>query len=180
MLVLNLARIRTPHEHFDEVYPAQTFASDQENFAVVAPVTLSLDVHKDKDHFRLEGRVETMLELPCSRCLEPFRWPVNAIFDLRYQPRQTSPASEREIEEDDFSTAFYENDEIDLVQMMREQFYLSLPMKPLCRPDCQGLCPQCGTNLNRGTCDCKRTWEDPRFAALKSLNVKNPESGTRN
>ncbi|HEX4346214.1 MAG TPA: DUF177 domain-containing protein [Vicinamibacterales bacterium] len=180
MLVLNLARIRTPHEHFDQVYPAETFAADQENFTVVSPVTLGLDVHKDKDHFRLEGRVETLIELPCSRCLEPFRWPVNSIFDLRYQPRQAASASEREIEEDDFSSAFYENDEIDLVQMMREQFYLSLPMKPLCRPDCRGLCPQCGTNLNRGTCDCKIAWDDPRFAALKSLNVKSQEPGTRN
>src|SRR5579862_9852227 len=95
MLVVNLARIRTPHEHFDEVYPAETFASDQENFAVVAPVTLALDVHKDKDHFRLEGRVETLIELPCSRCLEPFRWPVNSLFDLRYQPRLAGNARSR-------------------------------------------------------------------------------------
>ena len=180
MLVLNLARIRTPHEHFDEVYPADTFASDHENFEVVSPVTLALDVYKDKDHYRLDGRVETLLELPCSRCLEPFRWPVNSIFDLRYQPRQSAPASERQVEEDDFSTAFYENDEIDLVQVMREQFYLALPMKPLCRPDCHGLCPQCGTNLNRGTCDCTHTWDDPRLAALKSLSLKDREPGTRN
>jgi uncharacterized protein len=76
---------------------------------------------------------------------------------------------EREVEEDDLSTAFYENDEIDLGQLMREQFYLSLPMKPLCLDDCQGLCPQCGTNLNRGTCGCQRTWEDPRFAPLRAL-----------
>ena len=62
---------------------------------------------------------------------------------------------EREIEEDDLTTAFYENDEIDLGQLMQEQFYLALPMKPLCRDDCKGLCPECGTNLNRGTCDCK-------------------------
>lgn len=129
----------------------------------------------------MDGRVETLLELPCSRCLEAFRWPVNAIFDLRYQPRMPVTAkTEREIEEDDFSSAFYENDEIDLVQMMREQFFLSLPMKPLCRPDCQGLCPTCGANLNRGTCACKRDWDDPRLAVLKSLRPKNDEPGTQN
>ena len=55
---------------------------------------------------------------------------------------------------------------------MREQFYLALPMKPLCGDDCKGLCPVCGTNLNRGTCDCKRDWEDPRLAALKTLKAK--------
>ena len=55
-------------------------------------------------------------------------------FDLRYQPHALNPGDdEREIEEDDLSTAFYEDEEIDLGQLMREQFYLSLPMKPLCR-----------------------------------------------
>jgi len=52
---------------------------------------------------------------------------------------------------------------------MHEQFVLSLPMKPLCSEGCKGLCPVCGTNLNRNTCDCKPVWEDPRFAALREL-----------
>jgi uncharacterized protein len=58
---------------------------------------------------------------------------------------------------------------------MQEQFYLSLPMKPLCSEDCQGLCPVCGTNLNRDTCDCRRDWDDPRFAALKNLRSDKKE-----
>jgi uncharacterized protein len=52
---------------------------------------------------------------------------------------------------------------------MREQFYLALPMKPLCRDDCRGLCGVCGTNLNHVMCGCKREWDDPRFAVLKAL-----------
>ena len=63
-------------------------------------------------------------------------------FDLRYQPHaQNTGEGEREVEEDDLTTAFYENDEIDLGQLMREQFYLALPMKPLCREDCRGAVP---------------------------------------
>ena len=54
-------------------------------------------------------------------------------------------------------------------QLMDEQFYLALPMKPLCREACKGLCPNCGTNLNEATCDCQVRWEDPRLAALKAL-----------
>jgi len=53
--------------------------------------------------------------------------------------------------------------------LMREQFYLALPMKPLCVEDCHGLCVQCGTNLNRGSCSCERDWVDPRLAALAKL-----------
>jgi len=169
MLALNLARIRTPHERFEQTYtPEQLEAT--EDFRVVTPVSLGFDIHKDNQQFRLVGSVATTLEMPCSRCLEPFRMPVDQTFDLRYQPHARNVGEgEREIEEDDLTTAFYQNDEIDLGQLMREQFYLALPMKPLCREDCQGLCPACGTNLNRGTCTCKREWEDPRFASLKAL-----------
>ena len=173
---LDLGKIRTARERYEKVYDPSAFASDSESFRVVAPVALAFDIDKDKQQFRLAGSVETTLELPCSRCLEPFSWPIEAAFDLRYQPHaQNTGGGEREIEEDDLTTAFYENDEIDLGQLMREQFYLSLPMKPLCRDDCEGLCPACGTNLNRGTCDCTRNWEDPRFAALKQFRVEKSE-----
>ena len=70
-----------------------------------------------------------------------------------------------------FNYGFSAVDEIDLGHLMREQFYLALPMKPLCGDDCRGLCPVCGTNLNRGRCQCKREWEDPRLAVLKTLTT---------
>jgi uncharacterized protein len=177
MLTLDLNKIRTPRERFERVYrPGQLPA--ESDYAVVEPVALAFDIFKDKQQFRLAGDVKTVLELPCSRCLEPFQHGVDAQFDLRYQPHALNTSGggehdEREIEEDDLSTAFYQNDEIDLGQLMREQFYLSLPMKPLCREDCKGLCPVCGTNLNRETCDCKRDWDDPRLAALKDLKSRN-------
>jgi uncharacterized protein len=174
-LALNLARLartRTADERFDQAYPPETLPPDGETYRIVAPVELGFDIHKDGDQFRLVGRVSTLLELPCSRCLDPFTWTVDASFDLRYQPHALNTGEgEREVEEDDLSTAFYENETIDLGQLMREQFYLSLPMKPLCSGDCRGLCPACGTNLNRGTCDCHREWEDPRFAALRELKA---------
>ncbi len=172
-MLLNLHRIRTAHERVDKVYPPERFAEGAADYRIVEPVTLGFDVYKDKAEFRLDGAVRSALELPCSRCLEPFRWPVDARFELRYQPMsQNTGDAEREVREEDFSAAFYQNDEIDLEQLMREQFELSLPMKPLCTAECLGLCPSCGTNLNRGTCDCKREWQDPRFEALKQLQKK--------
>jgi uncharacterized protein len=178
MLLLNLSKIRTPHERFEQTYRPDELPAESD-FDVVAPVTLAFDIYKDKQQFRLVGRVQTTLELACSRCLEPFPLPVDAAFDLRYQPHAENTAGEpeQEIEEDDLTTAFYQNDEIDLGQLMREQFYLALPMKPLCRDDCRGLCPICGTNLNRSPCECKRDWDDPRFAALKALQDENPHKG---
>lgn len=185
-MFLDLSRIRAAEERYEKVYPPETFGVMPEtaevgDFRVVAPVSLALDIFKDKDLFRLAGTVTTTLELLCSRCLEPFQLPVDARFDLRYQP-QTANAGEgeREIREDDLTTAFYENEQIDLGQLMREQFYLAVPMKPLCGTSCHGLCPECGTNLNRGACTCTRVIEDPRFAALRALRTKTPEPGTLN
>ena len=172
-MLLDLSKIRTAHERYEKVYGVEAFAGDQDVFRVVQPVALAFDIEKDKAHFRLVGQVATSLELSCSRCLEPYTMAISPSFDLRYQPRSTNTGEgEREIEEDDLSTAFYENDAIDLGQLMREQFYLALPMKPLCREDCRGLCSICGTNLNRGTCTCQRAWEDPRLAVLKTLSKK--------
>ena len=173
MLALNLARIRAPHERFEQTYaPGQLESSD--DFSVVEPVALAFDITKDNQQFRLVGTVRTTLEMPCGRCLEAFIMPVDQAFDLRYQPHaKNTGEGEREIEEDDLTTAFYENDEIDLGQLMREQFYLALPMKPLCRPDCKGICPECGKNRNREQCDCRPEWVDPRMAGLKKLLTNN-------
>ena len=69
---------------------------------------------------------------------------------------------------------------LDLNELLREQFYLALPMKPLCTEDCQGICPQCGTNRNTAPCDCHPQWEDPRMAGLKTLlspTMQSPHRG---
>jgi uncharacterized protein len=170
-MLLDLSKIRTPHEHYENVVEPAAFKPDAD-YTVVAPVRLTFDIHKDKDTCRLVGRAQSVLELTCGRCLEPFRWTVDEPFELTYEPRSVALTDEeREIRDEDFSTAVYDNEQIDLDQLVRERFEMSLPMKPLCTTACQGLCPVCGTNLNRGTCDCKQDWEDPRLAALKNLRA---------
>jgi len=144
----------------------------------VAPVRLVMDVHKDRDAYRVTGRVQTRLQLECGRCLEPFDIPVESAFELRYVPASanTSTAEEAEVAEDDLTTAYYKDETLDLGELMHEQFVLALPMKPLCSETCKGLCPECGTNLNKGTCDCKPAWKDPRLAALQGLLDRQKES----
>jgi DUF177 domain-containing protein len=171
---LDLTRYRQPVTHFARTFQPGEVASDAGAYDIVAPVELEFDIHKDKDKFRLEGHLRTELELTCSRCLDPYRFTVDADFDQRYLPASAvSTDPDREVQEDDLETSYYSDDQIDLAELMREQFYLALPMKPLCRDDCRGLCPQCGMNLNTGTCDCSPVWEDPRLAALKAIKEKN-------
>ena len=167
---LDLTRYRRPLDHFARAFQPGEVGDAEEPYRVVAPVGLAFDIHKDKDRFRLEGTVTTQLELSCGRCLEPYRLDVAAPFDVRYLPASSaSVETEQEVDHEDLGTSYYRDDRIDLNELLREQFYLALPMKPLCREDCKGLCPQCGTNLNTSTCDCSPAWEDPRLAPLKHL-----------
>ena len=167
---LDLTRYRQPLNHFSRTFQPGDVGQEGDAYRIVAPVHLDFELHKDKEKFRLVGRAQTELELACSRCLEPFRMPVDSAFDLRYLPAaEMSADDEREVQEEDLETSYYRDDQIDLNELLREQFYLALPMKPLCREDCKGLCAQCGTNLNTGTCACAAEWEDPRLAPLKGL-----------
>ena len=171
---LDLTRYRQPVSHFGRTFqPEEVGGGDADAYRIVTPVELEFDIHKDKDKFRLVGSVRAELELACSRCVEPYRFPIDLRFDQRYLPStQASAEAEREVEEDDLETSYYSDDEIDLSELIGEQFYLALPMKPLCQEACKGLCAQCGTNLNTGTCDCAPVWEDPRLAALKTIRGK--------
>ena len=171
---LDLTRYRQPVSDFARTFQPEEAGGDTDAYQIVAPVELEFDIHKDKDKFRLLGRVRAQLELTCSRCIEAYRFPIDAEFDQRYLPASAVSAdAETEVGDDDLETSYYSDDQIDLNELMREQFYLALPMKPLCREDCGGLCSQCGTNLNTGTCDCAPVWEDPRLAALKTFKGKN-------
>jgi len=176
-------------EHLDRTFEPSAFEAAGERddaYRVVAPVHLVIDVHKDRDTYRVIGRVETRLELECGRCLEPFQVPVDSSFELRYVPAAANAGPgqgnaghgegvEREVAEDDLTTAFYRNEELNLGELMHEQFVLALPMKPLCSDGCKGLCPQCGTNLNTASCDCSPAWKDPRLAGLQTLLDRNKE-----
>ena len=76
-MLLDLNTIHAPRERYEKVYPPEAFSAEGEAFRVVGPVSLAFDIVKDKQQFQLIGTVTTTLELPCSRCLEPFTWPVD-------------------------------------------------------------------------------------------------------
>jgi uncharacterized protein len=176
---LSLRSLQDAHQHIEKRFEPSLFPVGQgDTLKVVSPVTLSFDIDRQETgRYRLSGRVAGEIELTCSRCLEPFTQPVTTEFDLRYVPHtENLGEGEQEVEEDDLTTAFYADDQIDLEQLIMEQFHLALPMKPLCSEACKGLCPQCGTNLNTGSCECDPKWEDPRLAPLKALAPNAPKT----
>jgi uncharacterized protein len=169
-LLLDLSQMREAQGRVERTYAADDLALEGDLFRIAGPVALSLAIQKDRLQYRLSGTVQTTLELVCSRCLVAFPMPVDERFDVRYLPHaEARTDGEVEIEDDDLSTAFYRDQRIDLGHLIQEQFVLTVPMKPLCKDSCQGLCPLCGNNRNTEPCACAVSWEDPRLAVLRRL-----------
>lgn len=110
----------------------------------------------------VQGVLESQLKLECVRCLEPFTLPITLELEETFRLAGTSPKP-------DMPYSVSENGWIDLTSLLREQGWLSIPMKPLCKSDCRGLCVQCGANLNLEPCTCESTRNDPRLAVLEEL-----------
>jgi DUF177 domain-containing protein len=127
---------------------------------------------KIKD-IRVNGDLSARVEAACARCLEPVIQNVSRKFDLLYRPLGTDAGpDERSVAAAESEVSYYQGDGILLEDMVREQVLLAVPLKMLCREDCQGLCPQCGKNLNSGSCSCAEPVEDVRWAALKDIRSK--------
>jgi uncharacterized protein len=177
-MLIDLNKLQGSRERVERVFEPSAFDPQDSEYRVAAPVRVSLDIQKlGSDAFAVVGSAVTRLEVTCSRCLEPFEVPVDTAFDLRYVPQtHNTGEGEHEVAEEDLVTAYHREGLLDLIDLLREQFVLALPMKPLCSEACRGLCPHCGTNLNKSQCDCAPRWEDPRLAALKSLLTRDKEN----
>jgi uncharacterized protein len=130
-------------------------------------------ITRDGEKVRLTGRLEAAVEINCDRCLKPLTVPVEQSFDLLYVPplRAGGANDEKELGTDDLDVGFYQGQTIELDDVVREQIELALPMTRLCADDCQGLCSECGVNLNEGECGCATKQTDPRWDALKGLKI---------
>ncbi len=141
---------------FDEVVDSRT-----EDVRFDAPVNGDVEVNRTARTVHLRGRVTTTVPLVCGRCLEPFRHHVAVVLAEESAVGGALPTAEGILGPDLM---------LDVTEAVRQQLLLALPMVPVCRPDCRGLCPQCGTNLNERECGCaKGDAIDPRLAPLLKL-----------
>lgn len=109
----------------------------------------------------------TELTQECSRCLEIVVTPVDVKFVEEFYPT-VDLRTGQPVQRPDGGSGYMmtEAHEVDLTEAVRQSVLLELPMKPLCRSDCAGLCPHCGKNLNDGPCDCREEPPDPRLSVL--------------
>lgn len=127
----------------------------------LAPLTGAFRATHTSRGIYLQGKLQSTIEAECTRCLESVSLPIEIeLDDLYYYPAHTAPAGEFAIGEDGI---------LDLAPLVRELSLLAVPMQVYCREACQGICVQCGKNLNEGPCDCEFDDVDPRLATLRAL-----------
>lgn len=119
------------------------------------PISGEIDLVRTERGIYVSGKLKTKLEATCSRCLALFEQQLMLRLEEEYLSK---------VEECCF--AIDDGREIDLSEAVRQYILLAMPMKPLCREDCAGLCSRCGCNRNIDSCDCSDSGVDPRFAVL--------------
>lgn len=156
----------------EELGPGAPIVPPEEEFSLEPGGSLACRVELgDEDTVHVQGRLAARLVLSCGRCLEPFSLAVDQPLELFCLPHRPDQEEEDEVEltERDMVVAYYRDRQVDLGEMVREQFYLAVPMKRLCAEGCKGLCPSCGANRNRQSCDCVLAPAEKHLASLARL-----------
>lgn len=140
-----------------------------DDIEVIGPIDGHVRMRRTNQGLLVDGWVELTLELSCNRCLKTFEQPMHVDFEEQFYPTvdvisgmPLEPFDEDEIFPIDA------HHEVDLTEAVRQNVLLALPMVTICREDCRGLCPQCGQDLNLGSCECKPE-VDERLSVLKQL-----------
>lgn len=137
-----------------------------------SPVQGSLTILKSGVTLHVTGCLDYTARQHCSLCLKSFEAPGRAEIDLFFRPQTREDLTggrELELKPDELDMVLYLGQEIDLWPELREALLLSLPVKPVCREDCRGLCAQCGKPMVEDTCGCARKETDPRWEKLLKL-----------
>ena len=140
------------------------------DFDFPAPLHVSLVHYRAGQELIFQGTLQGSVVGHCARCLDDFVMDVQRPFHCVLVPHSHVP-DEVELEQDDLDLSFYSGEEVDVSPLVREQLLLGLPTRPLCREDCGGLCPRCGANRNRESCQCPAGFADPRLAVLQGLKA---------
>lgn len=129
-----------------------------------APIAAELTLESVVEGVLITGPVSGDVRCRCARCLTEFDTEVEVDVCELY-------ASAGHLEEDE-DVYRITGEVVDLEPMLRDELTLALPLKPLCRADCKGMCARCGRELNNGACDCTEETSDPRWAALDEFRAK--------
>jgi uncharacterized protein len=143
---------------------------EERQFTIEAPVFFELLVKKQDDRVRITGPIKSVVIMICSRCLENFLCSIDTGLDIELAPKELAPqAGEVELRPDDLDIYYFEGDEIELDPFIYDEVLLNIPVRPLCREDCSGLCQSCGKNTNVESCSCHQSVNTVLGEKLKSF-----------
>ncbi len=155
---------------FAHTYAPAELILDEESARLTEPPQIRGSASRTGNEVRLRGNIKARAEVDCDRCLAALDIPIETDFDVTYIPASDYAANETaELQADDLLVSVYEDDSIDVDEIVREQILLAMPARALCGEDCKGLCPVCGNNRNTQPCSCEDKETDPRWAGLKDL-----------
>jgi len=157
-----------------EIFPSLEEITAEGNCRFLDPVFISLHAQRVREMYVVKGKFHTKVRFSCSRCLAEYEDTLSHDFTLTYTRRSEpeEPPSELELEAEEIGIIPFQGQEIHLQDGIQEEIVMSLPMQPHCSEDCRGLCPQCGADLNLGSCGCQTVRGHPKFEVLKGLKVK--------
>jgi DUF177 domain-containing protein len=161
-----------PLEGMDVAVPEAPLDLGEPSDVWAGPATVGAAVRFDRSGrgVVVSGTFRGAVQLVCSRCLEPFPFTAEEPFHLYFETARPGRAEEEsELTDDELDVTYVEEGRVDTDNLLRENVLLSLPLQPLCREDCRGLCQRCGMNLNLGSCDCQEPRRDPRLEPLRKL-----------
>lgn len=169
-MIIQLSRMHSDGLAFSHQYSSDELDVSGYEFEVKALTQVTGRVDRTGMDMRVRGEIKSRIAAQCDRCLIEVHIPVESPFDLIYVPGDpgAGQAGERELHDRDLDLSVYENDQINLDDLVIEQLELSLPMHVLCSQDCRGLCSECGADLNHERCRCEKPI-DPRWQALADL-----------
>ena len=159
----------------------ETFSFDEE-FTVRGPeredipcrASVTAGTTRTGSRYLLEGKIEAIVRLECSRCLKAFDFKISTEFSLVLQRGGRVP--EGIVEEGFVLLSEAQEYDLDIFPMVHEAIVLEMPIKYLCAESCAGICPGCGTDLNEGVCGCGEEAGDPRWGPLKKLLKEEDEN----
>lgn len=137
---------------------------------VIGPIDGYARMRRVNQGLLIDGWVDLTTELECARCLKHFEQPMHVTFEERFYPTVdvVTGTPLPPIDEDDVFP-IDEHHQVDLTEAIRQAVLLAIPMVPLCKEDCAGLCSQCGHDLSLGPCNCQEPEADTRLSVLKQL-----------
>lgn len=155
--------------HFEA--PSDLLVLQTDDVHLPEPIIVDGTLSVAGGHLVVQARVVTLAEYECSRCLETFSEELAGELAVLYEKKAESRTAEKTPvdESDDVDNLSLDAKEIDLTKRVEEALYVAVPMRPLCREDCLGLCPHCGIDLNKQRCACKSEATDPRWQVLKKI-----------